>query len=150
MWPACQSLDHAVLDDTLAIRKRLYCLLRVCVETLVSILSWWFNKGILLLVLTNNHVVWLWDNSAICSGTAVHFACLRCWEKCVVDNISWQIIADWDTRICWKWHEVMLLYNVRVLWKIISRDTEHVTNFHKQCQNFPEKCHTTSHRTLVD
>jgi len=30
-----------------------------------------------------------------------------------------------------------------------SRDTEHVTNFHKQCQNFAEECHTTSHRTLT-
>jgi len=37
-----------------------------------------------------------------------------------------------------------------VLLKTISRDTEHVTNFHKQCQNFAEKCHTTSHRTLTD
>jgi len=34
--------------------------------------------------------------------------------------------------------------------KTISRDTEYVTNFHKQCQNFAEKCHTTSHRTLTD
>ena len=28
------------LNDTLAIRKRLRCLLQVCVETVVSILSW--------------------------------------------------------------------------------------------------------------
>jgi len=33
----------------------------------------------------------------------------------------------------------MLLYNIRVLLKTISPDTEHVTNFHKQCQNFAEK-----------
>jgi len=71
-------------------------------------------------------------------------------EKSAVDNILWQIIADRDTRICWKWYEVMLLYNIRVFLKTISRDTEHVTNFHKQCQNFAEKCHTTSHRTLTD
>jgi len=45
---------------------------------------------------------------------------------------------------------VMLLYNIRVLLKAISRYTEHVTNFHKKCQNFAEKCHTTSHRTLTD
>jgi len=32
----------------------------------------------------------------------------------------------------------------------LPRDTEHVTNFHKQCQNCAEKCHTTSHRTLTD
>jgi len=44
----------------------------------------------------------------------------------------------------------MLRYNIGVLLKAISRDTEHVTNFHKQCQNFAEKCHTTSHRTLTD
>jgi len=44
----------------------------------------------------------------------------------------------------------MLLYNIRVLLKKISRDTEHVTDFHKQGQNFAEKCHTTSHRTLTD
>jgi len=44
----------------------------------------------------------------------------------------------------------MVLYNIRVLLKTISRDTEHVTNFHKQCQNSAEKCHTTSHRTLTD
>ena len=44
----------------------------------------------------------------------------------------------------------MLLYNIRVLLKTISRDTEHVTNFHKQCENFAEKCYTTSHRTLTD
>jgi len=44
----------------------------------------------------------------------------------------------------------MLLYNIRVLLKTISRDTEHVTNFYKQCQNFAENCHTTSHRTLTD
>jgi len=118
-----------MLDDTLAIRKRLSCLLRVCVETVVSILFWWFNKGILLLVSTNNHVVWLWDNSTTCSGTAVHFACLWCWEKCCWYNISWQIITHWDTRICWKWYEEMLLYNIRVLLKTVSRDTEHVTNF---------------------
>jgi len=31
----------------------------------------------------------------------------------------------------------------------MSWDTEHVTNFHKQCQKFTEKCHTTSHRTLT-
>jgi len=37
---------------------------------------------------------------------------------------------------------------MRMLLKTISRDTEHVTNFHKQCQKFAEKCHTTSHRTL--
>jgi len=43
----------------------------------------------------------------------------------------------------------MLLYNISVLLKTISRDTEHVTNFHKQCQNFA-KCHNTSHRTLAD
>jgi len=43
----------------------------------------------------------------------------------------------------------MLLYNIRVLLKTISRDTEHVTNFHKQCQNFAEKCHITSHRTVL-
>jgi len=67
-----------MLDDTLAIRKRLCCLLRVCVKTVVSILFWWFNKGILLLVSTNNHVAWLWDNCTICSGTAVQFACLGC------------------------------------------------------------------------
>jgi len=42
----------------------------------------------------------------------------------------------------------MLLYNVRVLLKIISRDTEHVANFYTQCQNFAEKCDTT--RTLTD
>jgi len=71
-----------MLDDTLAIRKRLCCLLRVCVETVVSILFWWFNKGILLLVSTNYHVAWLCDNFTICGGAAVHFACLRCWEKC--------------------------------------------------------------------
>jgi len=52
-------------------------------------------------------------------------------EKSVVDNISWQIIADWDTRICWRWYEVMLLYNIRVLSKTVTRDTENVTNFHK-------------------
>ena len=75
-------LEYVRLDDTLAIRKRLCCLLRVCVETVVSILFWWFNKGILLLVSTNNHLAWLWDDSTIYSGTAVHFACLRCWEKC--------------------------------------------------------------------
>jgi len=44
----------------------------------------------------------------------------------------------------------MLLYNIRVLLKAISRDTEHVTNFQEQSQNFAEKCHTTSHRTLTD
>jgi len=44
----------------------------------------------------------------------------------------------------------MLLSHIRVLLKTISRDTEHVTNFHKQCQNFVEKCHTTSHRTSTD
>jgi len=33
----------------------------------------------------------------------------------------------------------MLLYTIRMLLKTISRDTEHVTNFHKQCQNFAEK-----------
>jgi len=44
----------------------------------------------------------------------------------------------------------MLLYNIRLLLKTISRNTEHVTNFHKQCQNFTEKCHTTSRRTLID
>jgi len=44
----------------------------------------------------------------------------------------------------------MLLYNIRVLLKTISRDTEHVTNFHKQCQNFAEECHTTLHCTLTD
>jgi len=43
----------------------------------------------------------------------------------------------------------MLLYNIGVLLKTISRDTKHVTNFHKQCQNFAEKCQTTS-RTLTD
>jgi len=37
-----------------------------------------------------------------------------------------------------------------VLLKTISRDTEHVTIFHKQYQNFAETCHTTSHRTLTD
>jgi len=37
-----------------------------------------------------------------------------------------------------------------VLLKTISRDTEHVANLHKQYQNFAEKCHTTSHRTLTD
>jgi len=37
-----------------------------------------------------------------------------------------------------------------MLLKTISWDAEHVTNFHKQCQNFAEKCHTTSHRTLTD
>jgi len=37
-----------------------------------------------------------------------------------------------------------------VLLKTIPQDTEHVTNFHKQCQNFAEKCHTTSHGTLID
>jgi len=37
-----------------------------------------------------------------------------------------------------------------VLLKTISRDTEHVATFHKQCQNSAEKCHTTSHRTLID
>ena len=51
----------------------------------------------------------------------VHFACLRC-EKSAVDNISL---------------------------KTISRDTEHVTNFHKQRQNFAENCHTTSHLTVL-
>jgi len=30
-----------------------------------------------------------------------------------------------------------------VLLKTISRDSEHVTNSQKQCQNFAEKCHTT-------
>jgi len=49
---------------------------------IVSILFSRFTKGILLLVSTNNHLVWLQDNSTICNGTAVHFACLRCWEKC--------------------------------------------------------------------
>jgi len=44
----------------------------------------------------------------------------------------------------------MLLYNIRVLIKTISRDTEHDTNFHKQCQKVAEKCHTTSHHTLTD
>jgi len=44
----------------------------------------------------------------------------------------------------------MLLYNIRVLLKTTSRDTEHVANFYKQCQNFAEKCHTTSHGTLTD
>jgi len=34
------SLVTPVLDDTLAIRKSLCCLLRVCVETVVSILFW--------------------------------------------------------------------------------------------------------------
>jgi len=37
-----------------------------------------------------------------------------------------------------------------VLLKTVSRDTERVTNFHKQCQNFAEKCQTASHRTLTD
>jgi len=37
-----------------------------------------------------------------------------------------------------------------VLLKTISRDTEHVTNFHEQCHNFAEKRHTKSHRTLTD
>jgi len=37
-----------------------------------------------------------------------------------------------------------------VLLKTISQDTEHVTNFHKHCQNFAEKCHTASHCTLTD
>jgi len=37
-----------------------------------------------------------------------------------------------------------------VLLKTISRDTEDVTNFHKQCKNFAEKRHTTSHRILTD
>jgi len=37
-----------------------------------------------------------------------------------------------------------------VLLKTIFLDTEHVTNFHKQCQNFAKKYHTTSHRTLTD
>jgi len=37
-----------------------------------------------------------------------------------------------------------------MLLKTISRDTEHVTNFHKQCQNFAEKCHTTSNRTQIN
>ena len=41
--------------------------------------------------------------------------------------------------------EVMLLYTIRVLLKTISRDIEHVTNFHKQCQNFAEKCHIASY-----
>jgi len=34
-----------------------------------------------------------------------------------------------------------------VLLKTIS---DHATNFHKQCQNFAEKCHNKSHRTLTD
>ena len=71
-----------ILDDTLAIRKRLCCLLRVCAEVVVSFLFWWFNKGILLLLSTNNHAACLWDTSTICSGTAVHFACVGCWEMC--------------------------------------------------------------------
>ena len=71
-------------------------------------------------------------------------------KKSAVDNIPWQIIADWDTRICWKWYEVVLLYNISVLLKTISRDTKHVTNVHKQCQNFAEKFHTTSHRPLTE
>ena len=43
-------LEYVRLDDPLGIRKRLCCLLRVCVKTVVSILFWWFNKDILLLV----------------------------------------------------------------------------------------------------
>jgi len=44
----------------------------------------------------------------------------------------------------------MLLYDIRVHLKTTSRDTEHVTNFHKQYQNFAENCHTPLHRTLKD
>ena len=44
----------------------------------------------------------------------------------------------------------MLLYNIRVLLKTISRDTEHVTNFHKQCQNFAEKSVTLHHIVLIN
>jgi len=43
----------------------------------------------------------------------------------------------------------MQLYNKRVLLKTISRDTEHVMNFHKQCQNFAEKYHTTVDRIVL-
>jgi len=36
----CYHCLEYVIDDTLAIRKRLCCLLLVCVETVISILFW--------------------------------------------------------------------------------------------------------------